>query len=232
MSKFTIALVSTAIFLGGCAAPPVVTLPPAQLVNIPAINTEAEAEIGQTIISKAFRRTYPAILLPTGIVEGRFGTMGQIKVNSGVLYLLTEDANGKYYRDRSATWGSDSVGWSPMIGGIFVPHDKSKPSVNFNRNPMSGWDFGKIPSTGITDTTYEDWDRDSFKRELVYSGVSQNTVSILYREFKDDFARPAFSQDLKYDLTQGNEIGFRGARFQVIKAGNTVIRYKVLRALD
>jgi hypothetical protein len=95
-----------------------------------------------------------------------------------------------------------------------------------------GLHLGEIPSEGITYTTYEEWDTNSFKRELVYSGVSQNTISILYREFKHDIARPAFSQELKYDLAQGNEIGFRGARFLVLKAGNTSIRYKVLRALD
>ena len=77
-----------------------------------------------------------------------------------------------------------------------------------------------------------EWRADSFKRELVYSGVSQNTISILYREFSDNMARPAFSQDLKYDLSQGKEIGFKGARFEVTKASNTGIVYKVLKALD
>lgn len=72
---------------------------------------------------------------------------------------------------------------------------------------------------------------DNFRREIVYSGVSKGTVSLLYREYSGNMARPAFSQDLTYDLSEGDEIGFRGARFKVLKATNTSIRYVVLKPL-
>jgi hypothetical protein len=39
-------------------------------------------------------------------------------------------------------------------------------------------------------------------------------------KFKDRFARPAFSQDLKSDLPQGEIIGYKGARFEIIRANN------------
>ena len=84
----------------------------------------------------------------------------------------------------------------------------------------------------VSKTVSEVWSIDSFKKELVYGGLSQKTISISYREFSDGTARPAFTQDLKYDLSEGDEIGFRGARFQVIKASNTVLKYKVIKALD
>ena len=45
-------------------------------------------------------------------------------------------------------------------------------------------------------------------------------------------ARPAFSQELKYDLGEGQVIGFKGARFEVVKATNLGITYRVLRHLD
>jgi hypothetical protein len=71
-----------------------------------------------------------------------------------------------------------------------------------------------------------------FTREVIYTGVSQNTVFILYREFITDIARPAFSQELKYDLSQGDIIGFKEARFKIIKATNTNIKYIVLKHLN
>lgn len=232
MSRTFLAVTIICMSLIGCASAPAnIYSPQAEVVSIPQVNAEADAEIGQTIIAKAFRKAYPGISLPSGVTEGRSGTFGQIRIHSGVLYLYSEDENGKYYRDPHAEWGTGNV-WNSTGGGIFVPRDSAKPSVNFHMNLITGFDLGKIPSVGITNATYEAWDTDSFKRELIYSGISQNTVSILYREFKNDFARPAFSQELKYDLAQGNEIGFRGARFQVIKATNTGIRYKVLRPLD
>ena len=66
----------------------------------------------------------------------------------------------------------------------------------------------------------------------MYTGIAQNVVSILYREFKDDTARPAFSQDLKYDLSESNVVGYRGARFEIIKATNQGLTYKTLKQLD
>lgn len=71
----------------------------------------------------------------------------------------------------------------------------------------------------------------SLKRELVYSGVSQGTITLLYREFKNDFARPAFSQELRYDLKEGDEIGYKGARFKVKRANNLGIKFSVIKHL-
>ena len=45
-------------------------------------------------------------------------------------------------------------------------------------------------------------------------------------------ARPAFSQELKYDISQGKEIGYKSARFEIIKATNTELTYKVLKPLE
>jgi hypothetical protein len=76
------------------------------------------------------------------------------------------------------------------------------------------------------------WSTDSLKSELIYGGLSQKTISISYREFVDKTARPAFTQEIKYDLNDGDVIGFRGARFQVLKATNTNIKYKIIKVLD
>ena len=50
-----------------------------------------------------------------------------------------------------------------------------------------------------------------FHRELIYGGVSRGTITLTYREYANDMARPAFTQELNYDLADGEEIGFRGA---------------------
>ena len=73
---------------------------------------------------------------------------------------------------------------------------------------------------------------EGFRKELVYSGVAQGTISLEYREFINDMARPAFSQTLRYDLNEGRTIGFRGARFEILDANNVSVRYRVLRELE
>ena len=67
----------------------------------------------------------------------------------------------------------------------------------------------------------------SFRQELVYNGKSRDTIKITYREFKDDMARPAFYQDLNYDLSESKIIGFRDIRIEVIEATNTDIKFMV-----
>lgn len=74
--------------------------------------------------------------------------------------------------------------------------------------------------------------KDSFKKELLYLGKSGNTINLTYREFSDNFARPAFTNNLQYDLGDGNVIGYQGARFKVISADNTSITYEVIKHLN
>ena len=45
-------------------------------------------------------------------------------------------------------------------------------------------------------------------------------------------ARPAFNQDLQYDLNDSNIVGFKGLRIEVIKATNTSIEYKILSSFN
>ena len=68
-----------------------------------------------------------------------------------------------------------------------------------------------------------------FKRELSYAGGGKNSISILYREFKGNLARPAFTQEIKFDISEDNVIGFKGARFKIIQASNTGIKYTVIK---
>ena len=69
---------------------------------------------------------------------------------------------------------------------------------------------------------------DSFKEELIYTGRSGNTIHISYREYKKDFARPAFYHELTYDLGQSDIIYFRDYRIRVLNATNAYIRFLVL----
>lgn len=114
--------------------------------------------------------------------------------------------------------------------GVFVPIDASKhPAVYVGDGSIVG---KRSIKDKIQFTQKEEVREGSFKRELIYTGISQNTLSILYREFKNDFARPAFTQDIKYDLSQSKIIGYKGARFEVVSVSNTEIVYRVLKTID
>jgi hypothetical protein len=72
----------------------------------------------------------------------------------------------------------------------------------------------------------------SFKQELLYNGKSQTTIKLSYREFNDDFARAAFTQELSYDLSEGSTIGFRGMKIDVIEATNSAIKFIIKSTMN
>lgn len=69
----------------------------------------------------------------------------------------------------------------------------------------------------------------SFVQEFIYNGRYENNLRFIYREFSNDSARPAFTQEVQYDLDGGAEIGFKDLLIEVVNASNTSISYKVIR---
>jgi hypothetical protein len=65
--------------------------------------------------------------------------------------------------------------------------------------------------------------------EIVYTGKSGDNVIFVYREYTpEDLAKPAFYQNLTYNLAEGKAIQFRKLQMQVIEANNEKIKLKVL----
>jgi hypothetical protein len=56
-----------------------------------------------------------------------------------------------------------------------------------------------------------------------------NKINIGYREFSNNSARPAFNNEVEYDLSESKRIGYKGAQIEVLEADNSSITYEVLR---
>ena len=74
--------------------------------------------------------------------------------------------------------------------------------------------------------------KDYFKEEFIYNGRVGEALKFIYREYINDYARPAFTQEVQYDLSENKIIGFRGMRIEIINATNTTIEYKVLNYFE
>ena len=70
---------------------------------------------------------------------------------------------------------------------------------------------------------------DSFQQTLIYSGKIGNKINVGYREFSGNMARPAFNNNVEYDLSESMLIGYKGARLEVMEANNQHIKYKVIQ---
>jgi len=69
----------------------------------------------------------------------------------------------------------------------------------------------------------------TFQQTLIYSGKIGNKINVGYREFSGNLARPAFNNDVEYDLSESRQIGYKGALLEILDANNQSIKYKVLR---
>lgn len=72
-------------------------------------------------------------------------------------------------------------------------------------------------------------EQDSFQIDVLYQGMSKGEVKISYRESLNGTARPAFTQDVAYELAPDGTalIGFKGMRLKVLKATGQYIEYVI-----
>jgi hypothetical protein len=205
---------------------------PGSTIHFPSLNVESEAQIGENMIYAIRKAVIPALILENGVdYFGVYrGVQFSLTLPPGKYVLHGDSPEGVYYRSENGV----QIRNKRHGGGVFLPNDEGKqPEVYWSDDADVGGvvNVREIKGLNIKRTTIDEWRGDSFKIELLYTGVSQNTVSILYQEFSDAAIRPAFTKELKYDLSQGDIIGYGGARLKIIKATNTYIKYKLLRPL-
>ena len=91
----------------------------------------------------------------------------------------------------------------------------------------------ELPVTALLrEAEIVDKTKPSFTEEFCHAGRYQNNLKFVYREFVEDLARPAFSQEVQYDLEEGNMIGFAELLMEVFQASNTSITYKVINTFE
>ncbi|MDZ4321556.1 MAG: hypothetical protein U1A07_22425 [Phenylobacterium sp.] len=197
--------------------------------STPDVGVETEAEVGQPLMQ--LERVYQsaAVRLAEPVTSGKIG-MGRLVLPAGVYTFVKSTGKGRLFQSQAPVTMKNLIGsdrWENA--GILLPADGGPPKAYFD-TPLILYTVD-APGAKVADAGIADLGTDGFKVELLYGGVSKGTVTLAYREFMRDLARPAFSQELKYDLADGDEIGFRGARLKVIKATNVSIRYVVMKTL-
>ncbi len=104
------------------------------------------------------------------------------------------------------------------------------PRCNLSRVDIREWNTS--PANILVEKEGLIYKEGSVKQELVYTGKSRDSIRLQYREYKDNLARPAFYQDLSYDLIESNIISFRNMVIEVIEARNSLIKFIVKKGLD
>lgn len=208
--------------------------PVIQTNDVPTPNQETTVELGESIIGKAILVSQPAILLQEPIAHAgtNLGYAFTLTIPAGKLVAEGQDYRGVFYASPKDVGFSTSLGVTWVHAGVVISDDGKTMSVYWKASDADEFISDVTHSTPYKPAVDENWQKGSFQQELVYNGRSGNAVKFIYRELKDDLMRPAFTQEVSYDLSIGEIIGFKGARFKILEATNTQLKYVMLKSFD
>lgn len=219
-------LMCVAFGTSGCASTTPNVAPKITDVDIPQIGKINTIEVGESAVQKARVYAYDAYELLEEIKHVGSGMeVGYTIILKPGIYAATRKEK-KYVSYIAVDDLVESCGFglcSPVSGGFRIAAETGEVTAFETMNASVKL---REPPNWLR-TTHASIDEPSFRQELIYNGRSGSTVRFLYREFSRDMIRPAFSQELTYDLDGGAEIGFRGVRIEILDATNISLTYRV-----
>ncbi len=190
----------------------------------PEVGEEAEAVQGSAVYVELEQAYNPAARLVDPVWR-----KGKYLFRTGKVLRKYELPDGESY------CGGDSrsrficlFGRRGDAGNLYYMHDQYGTARDL-KEPVSyavhnvELDAGDLSRVGAT----------KVRAEILYQGAAGGVLRLLYREYSNDMARPAFSQELTYDLGElPMVVAVKGARIEVLEAGNAGIRYRILSGFD
>lgn len=193
----------------------------------PDLESESSVEVGETMYTEFSELLHRSIVIDEKYQAQKY----KFPVNS-VLYGY-EGAKGNTYWCSADVqirqMGMDLKPFCFIDIGSDGTIDKRNTGGVINKSVKSP----KYHEENLTASSdlHERLPRDIFRLEVVYQGVGSGSLRLLYREYKGDFVRPAFSQDLTFELEDEGPtlVAVKGSRIEVFEAGNLGIRYRVIK---
>ncbi len=207
------------IALVGCANAPRNYIPETAENNYPPIGQVVSAEVGEEMLVQG-------VLLKTktlNVLES--GHIWAYTITPGIFEKIGEDSNYEYFSPRidpnSGTIRPIS-GQPDFSASIRLARATGETCI---LRPTDATVCGNIHFEISTITRSNP---KNFQQTLLYSGKTGDIITLSYREYANEMARPSFFNDVKYDLKESKIVGYRGSRIEIINADNTKITYKVL----
>lgn len=207
------------IFVVGCASVPSQMPFVDKKTGETEVGEEARAYVGDTIYRKFdIKKQYE------GFVNGSFKYAGA-KVNladTRVQRMLVDAQDGALVRDPVTAIGLFGVP-TPVYGLLFI--DENSDGV-FDKFYGQGVGVKKLKTPILVD--WQESNRSSgYSRELIYQGRDGDNLKLFYREFNDDFRRPAYDQEVQYDLSESDYVQFKGLTIRIVEANNEYLTFEI-----
>lgn len=187
-------------------------------------------DLGEPLITKGIEKYSKGIKMESSVnevVKKQLGIVYDVNLRDGeILYLGGVDKVREFYFSENVK----TVGNFTYKQGIALNKKTGQKFLFFSQGTYL---IDKEFDFKYSETEYKGKEcNECFKQELVYNGKSENTIKVIYREFNNNMARPAFTQNLNYDLNEGNIISFKGCKIKVLNAKNTGIEYEILSTFN
>lgn len=210
-------LVSIAVVAAACASLDPVRPTPTVITNY-KMGIVQSAGIGDPIIDVQSARKVPEFVALRQHDPGRIQLRHLLTVEQGQRFrAVGKLKSGDYViRNRSDT----------LAPALVVTPDGRALGFYDGRDGATG---GKWPTDPLfAGAEGLEGQENAFRAQMIYSGLDGNTVRASYREFSGDFIRPAFAQELQYNLAQDSTIAYKSIKIQVLAATNSQLRFRVL----
>ncbi|QJB68359.1 hypothetical protein [Parasphingorhabdus halotolerans] len=218
----------TMLFLSACSTTKVNYTPVTQQISEPPLNTSTETPIGGAMLKQG------ALTETKGIALAQKNNINNYTFSKGFYPQIGEDAEYTYHSYQMGL-GLSGFGGLMITGGLLGPMQNDVVSLRATKGSnqlcVDRSMGAKACDTeiGYTRTTKPIVSEANFQQTLIYSGRVGDRIKVGYREFSGNNARPAFSNEVDYDLSQSMEIAYKGALIMVEEADNKKIRYTVIK---
>lgn len=205
---------------------PIPVLPKEAVILAPPLNEVFKVELGESLIQAEIGNKFQGIIvlqdvlihksMPSSFTNKYTKTEQKVIDKNESFKLTSQTETYNLYTNKSSRYGI-AITKNENATFLFESNLMNQGTISI----VSGNLLIKHSKTSIPDS-------DFLRQEFIYNGKLGNGLKFTYREFTDNLARAAFTQDLQYDLSESDTIGFKGMRIKVINAQNTKIEYKVL----
>ena len=206
-------------FLSGCVSAPTNYIAPVVDISEPPLGSISTAYVGEYMVRQGTFVEREALRVISAGESFGYDILPGVYVKKG----MSEDGV-TYYPAAGSAGGS--VDRNPIADpwSLVMINDEGELCV------VTTFSMESCTSGGQWEyTTHAVASDNSFQQSLIYSGRIGDKVNIGYREFSSSVARPAFNNDVEYDLSDSNIIGYRGARLEILEANNESVTFKMIK---
>ena len=213
--------VGSILMLAGCASPNYNYMPKTTNLSFPEVGSVATARVGDELLSQGKYIESEAIEVKN---QEQIG-LAAYTVYPGHFLKQGEDDSSIYYRlsNQAGAARIEKSALADAYTGVMIDKSDSEFCVITWTNAYTCDDDVVYEKTMLPVVA-----EDSFQQTLIYNGKVGNKINIGYREFQSNRVRAAFSNEVEYDLSDSNTIGYKGAELEIIEATNQSIKYRVI----